>query len=232
MNSFQRQYESGFRLATNIQRFSSTNYFKSLDSIRKRPIQINTPKKYIIKKFSNEPFKDFFVLRDNKRIKLRLDSINKKPPAPKFNYEYIKLGEIMRNNKERNREMYQKTISLENSKYISRIKEQKPILLTAKALDKMFTEHERYVEILKSPCIMRSSKDSPVKSPVYLPKIGKRINAHSKTEFNLDSDNEKSHDNSLEMNQQDTKEISHQKRGHIDGATKENNNQSLPEQSS
>ena len=231
MNSFQRQYEFGFRLATNIQRFSSTNYFKSLDNIRKRQIQIPTPKKYIIKKFSNEPYKDFFVLRENKRIRLRLDSINEKPPAPKLNFEYIKLGEIMRNNKERNREMYQKAISLENSKYTARIKEQKPIILTAKALDKMFAEHERYVEILKSPCIMRRSKESQVKTPVYLPKIEKRINAHSKTEFNLDSDNEKSNDNSMEMNDHGAKEISHQKRGHIDGATKGNNDQPLPEQS-
>ena len=231
MNSFQRQYESGFRLATNIQRFSSTNYFKSLDNIRKRQIQIPTPKKYIIKKFSNEPYKDIFVLRENKRIRLKLDNINEKPPVPKLNFEYIKLGEIMRNNKERNREMSQKAITLENSKYIARIREQKPILLTAKALDKMFAEHERYVEILKSPCIMRRSvKDSPAKTPVYLPKIEKKINGHSKTEFNLDSDNEKSHDNSLEMKDHDAKEISHQKRGHIDGENKENNNQSLPEQ--
>jgi hypothetical protein len=220
MNSYQRQYETGFRLATNIQRFSSTNYFKSLDSIRKRQNQIPTPKKYIIKKFSNEPFKDFFVLRENKRIKLRLDSINEKPPAPKINLEFIKLGEIMRNNKERNREIYQKAISLENSKYTARIREQKPIILTAKELDKMFAEHEKYVEILKSPYIMRrSNKYSPAKNPVYLPKIEKRVNAHSKTEFNLDSDNEKSHDNSMEMNDHGAQEISHQKRGHIDGAT-------------
>lgn len=230
MNSFQRQYESGFRLATNIQRFSSTNYFKSLDSIRKRQIQVPTPKKYIIKKFSNEPYKDFFVLRENKRLRLRLDSINEKPPAPKLNYEYIKLGEIMRNNKERNREMYQKAISLENSKYTARIREQKPIILTAKVLDKMFAEHEKYLEMLKSPCIMRRSKDSLAKTPIYLPKIEKRINSHSKTEFNLDSDNEKSHDNSMEMNDHDAKEISHQKRGHIDGANNGNNNQPLQEQ--
>lgn len=232
MNSFQRQYESGFRLATNIQKFSSTNYFKSLDSIRKRQIQIPTPKKYIIKKFSNEPFKDFFVLRENKRIKLRLDNINEKPPVPKLNYEFIKLGEIMRNNKERNREIYQKALSLENSKFTARIREQKPILLTAKELDKMFAEHEKYVEILKSPYIMRrSQKYSPSKTPVYLPKIEKKINTHSKTEFNLDSDNEKSHDNSMEMNDHGAQEISHQKRGHIDGATKGNNNQPLAEQS-
>lgn len=230
MNAFQRQYESGFRLATNIERFSSTNYFKSLDNIRKRHIQIPTPKKYIIKKFINEPYKDFFVLRDNKRLRLKLDSINEKPPAPKLNYEYIKLGEIMKNNKDRNRELYQKAISLENSKYTARIREQKPIILTAKELGKMFSEHERYLEMLKSPCIMRKSKDSPVKTPVYLPKINKRINAHSKTEFNLDSDNEKS-DNSLEMNDHNAKEISHQKRGHIEGASSGNNNQPLPEQS-
>ena len=84
----------------------------------------------------------------------------------------------------------------------------------------MFAEHEKYVEILKSPYIMRrSNKYSPAKNPVYLPKIEKRVNAHSKTEFNLDSDNEKSHDNSMEMNDHGAQEISHQKRGHIDGAT-------------
>ena len=226
MNSYQRQYESGFRLAENIQRFSSTNYFKSLDHIKKRKLQIPTPKKYIIKKFSNEPYKDLFVLKENKRIKLKLDSINEKPPVPKLNLEYIKLGEIMRNNKERNREIYQKALSLENSKFTARIREQKPIILTAKELGKMFAEHERYVEILKSPCIMRrSTKYSPPKAPVYLPKIEKKINAHSKTEFNLDSDNEKSHDNSMEMKEHDANEISHQKRGHIDGVMTENNNQ-------
>lgn len=65
---------------------------------------------------------------------------------------------------------------MENSKYTMRIREQKPIILTAKELDKMFAEHEKYVEILKSPYIMRrSNKYSPAKNPVYLPKIEKEL---------------------------------------------------------
>ena len=56
--------------------------------------------------------------------------------------------------------------------------------------------------------------------PVRLPKLSTYKNGknkvHSRTGANLDSDNDKINDNSVELKDHAHKEISHQKRGHIE----------------
>lgn len=220
MNAFQRQYESGFRLIENIPRFSSTNYFKNLDIIRSRQNQYPT-RNFNIRREFQEPEKNYDVMRDNKRLKLNIYNISNKPYNPKINAEFIKYSDFLRSNKEKIKDVYNRAISLENQKYSNRIFNQKPIILKVKYLEKILSEtHDKYLEMIRNPCLMRKSFEMKNRTLVNLPKIDnkrKRFKGHSKTEANLNSDYDQSYSNSIEMTSHDYNEISHQKRGNIEG---------------
>lgn len=222
MNSSQRRYELGFNLLGNSQRFNTTNYFRTIDLIRSRQSQFpTTTKKYMIKSTIQEPYKDFFVKKTNEKLRLKLETIQSKPVAPKLNLEYIELEQRMKNNKERTRELYNRALSLENEKFVYRVFTQKPRVINAKLLKKLYEEnHNKYIEQLKSPKNRKNSESSSI--PVRLPKINKK-NAHYKTEANLDSDDEDKN-NYLELKDHEHKEISHQRQGHIEGQHRGDNN--------
>ena len=134
-------------------------------------------------------------------FRLRLNSIETKPVIPKINIDYVELGQRMRNNRERTRELYNRAISLENEKFTNRVFIQKPRVTNTKILE-------------KSPSITRYKNDFN-KMPVRLPKLSTYKNGknkvHSRTEANLDSDNDEINDNSVELKDHVHKEISHQK---------------------
>jgi hypothetical protein len=226
MNAFQRQYETGFRLMENIPKFSSTNYFKTLNIIRNRQSQYPT-RKLIIKSEFQEPEKTYDVMKENKRLKLNIYNISHKPYIPKINTKFIKYGEFLRNNKERNRDVYNRALSLENKKYSNRIYNQKPIILKVKYLEKLLSEtHDKYLEMIKNPCLMRKSFDMKNRTLVNLPNINskrKRFKGHSKTEANLNVDNDQSYNNSIEMTSHGYSDISHQKMGNVEGKHGNNN---------
>ena len=76
MNFAQKQYELGFRLLGNSQRFNTTNYFRSIDTAKSRPNQFPaSPRKFFIKKNLQEPYKDIFVKKSNERFRLRLETL-------------------------------------------------------------------------------------------------------------------------------------------------------------
>ena len=222
MNFSQKQYELGFRLlnSTNFQRFNTTNYFKSLETAKNRPNPYPSPKKFVIKKSLQEPYKDIFVIKSNMNFRLRLNSIETKPVIPKINVDYIELGQRMRNNKERTRELYNRAISLENERFTNRVFTQKPRVTNTKILEKLYLEnHSRILEQLKSPSITRYKNDfnkMPVRLPILSTYKNGKNKIHSRTEANLDSDNDEMNDNSVELKDHVHKEISHQKRGHIE----------------
>ena len=223
MNFAQKQYELGFHILGGSQRFNTTNYFRNIDTIRSRQNQYPTsPKQYIIKKNLNEPFKDFFVLKSNERFRLKLETIQSKPVIPKLNEEYIQLEQRMKNNRERTRELYNRALSLENEKFAYRVFTQKPRFINAKFLEKIYANHEKNIA-QKSPKKRQSIYNS---LSIKLPKISGykdwKYNLHSRTEANLDSDNENSNDKSLELKDHGYKEISHKKQGYIEG---QHNNQ-------
>jgi len=222
MNFAQKQYELGFRLlnSTNFQRFNTTNYFKSLDNAKSRPNPYPSPKKYLLRKVVQEPYKDFFVIKSNRNFRLKLNSIESKPVIPKINIEFLELGQRMKNNKEKTRELFNRAISLENERISNRIFTQKPRVLNTKLLEKLYVEtHDKYIEKLKSPSITRYKKNlHPI--PITLPKLSSfkfgKYSIQSRTEANLDSDNEEVNNNSLELKDHGHKEIYHQKQGHLE----------------
>ena len=228
MNSTQRRYELGFNLLGNSNKFNTTNYFRTLESIRSRRNQFpSSPKKYIIKSSIQEPYKDYFVIKTNNKLRLKLETLLSKPVIPKINTKYIEIEQRLKNNKERIREIFNRNLILQNEQFVNRVFSQKPRVINTKLLEKLYEEnHEKYIKLLKSPKNRKNSCNSNL-IPVRLPKISKN-NKHFRTEANLDSDNEDSKDsnnnNSLELKDHEHKEISHQRQGHIEGQHRYDNN--------
>lgn len=201
MNFSQKQYELNLRL------FSSdlsdpSNYFNSLNLAKLRKNPYASPKKYVIKHVNTEPYKDFYVINENKKIKIRLDNISNKPVEPILNNEYIEIEQRIKNNKEKNRELYKRCLSKENEKYSSRVFTQKPRVINTELLEKLYIEtHEKYIEQLKPKKVNKNNnKATRLYGKIILPKIsGYNIN------MDLNENNLKNHGR---------EEITHQKPGH------------------
>ena len=201
MNFSQKQYELNLRL------FSSdlsdpSNYFNSLNLAKLRKNPYASPKKYVIKHVNTEPYKDFYVINENKKIKIRLDNISNKPVEPILNNEYIEIEQRIKNNREKNRELYKRCLSKENEKYSSRVFTQKPRVINTELLEKLYIEtHEKYIEQLKPKKVNKNNnKATRLYGKIILPKIsGYNIN------MDLNENNLKNHGR---------EEIDHQKPGH------------------
>ena len=217
MNFSQKQYELNLRLfSTDLS--DSTNYFNSLNLAKLRKNPYASPKKYVIKHVNTEPYKDFYVINENKKIKIRLDNISNKPVEPILNNEYIEIEQRIKNNKERNRELYKRCLSKENEKYSSRIFSQKPRVINTELLEKLYIEtHEKYIEQLKSKKVNKNSNKTPrLFGKIILPKIS----AYNNMDLN-------ENDRSKDLKNHGHKEITHQKPGHSDtneDKSDENNN--------
>ena len=229
MNFAQRQYELGFKLLGGSDRFNSTNYFRSLEASKNRPNPFPSPRRYIIKKNLQEPFKDYFVLKSNEKFKLKIETIQTKPVIPKLNLEYIELEQRMKNNRDRAREIYNRALSLENAKFALRVFTQKPRFMHTKFLEKLYEENYQ----TKSPKRTINKSINTKKLRVYLPKISGykdwRYSIHSRTEANLDddNDNEIGNNSSVELKEHGQKETKHQRQGHIEGQHRGANNNNL-----
>ena len=228
MNITQRRYELAFNMLGNSQKLNTTNYFRTIESIRSRKNQFPaSPKKYIIKSSNREPYKDHFVIKANKSLRIKIETLQSKPVIPKINTEYIKIQQRIKNNKEKVREIYKTNLFLQNEQFVNRVFSQKPRIINTKLLEKLYKEkHEKYIKILKIPK-RKDSYNSNLK-PVMLPRISKSNN-HYRTEVNLDSDNEECKDsnninNSLELKDHEHKDISHQRQGYIEGKHRYDNN--------
>lgn len=219
MNFSQKQYELSLRLFT-TELNDSVNYFNSLNLAKARKNPFSSPKKYVIKHVSTEPYKDFYVINENKKIKIRLDSISNKPVEPIINNEYIELEQRIKNNKERNREIYKRGLSKENEKYSSRVFSQKPKVISTELLEKLYIEtHDKYIEQLKGKNTSKNKgKEQTVKSygKIILPKISAYKNWSTEI-------NENSKSKGKEMKTHGHQEITHQKPGHYDSNDNGNN---------
>lgn len=216
MNFSQKQYELNLRLfSTDLS--DPSNYFNSLNLAKLRKNPYTSPKKYVIKHVNTEPYKDFYVINENKKIKIRLDNISNKPVEPILNNEYIEIEQRIKNNKEKNREIYKRGLSKENEKYSSRVFTQKPRIINTELLEKLYIEtHEKYIEQLKSKKINKNNKKTPrLYGKIKLPKIsGYNIN------IDLNENNK-----SKELKNHGREEIAHQKPGHSDNKDKSNESQ-------
>ena len=233
MNSTQKFYDLGFLTVNNsIQKINPFDYLKNLRLIQERKTQFPTFDKFITKKMPEIPYKNHFVMESNKKYNHKIKEMKDKPVAPKINTVFIELDQRIRNNKEINKIIKSRALTLDNRNYKKRIKNQQPKLLKAQYLSKLFiNNHDKYLEILLRNSKFRKKIDkSSIEnkmSTIKLPNIssyreGVFNKFHSRTEFSLDAE-ENSKDNSTEQKEHKYIEIIHQRQGHLDNKDENNN---------
>ncbi len=231
MNNTQRLYDLGYSTIIGAKKLNPFCYFKSLQLIKERKTQYPSFDKFNIKRINQIPYQNIFVIESNKKYKEKIIDMRYKPVVPKINTVFLQLEEIIKHNKEKIKEKKTRALTLENKKYNKRVKNQKPKLLKVNYLNKLFIEnHDKYLELLLRNSRFRkkvenscSIKTSFIKLPnISSYKDGKfNSKIHSKTEYNLDDDNEQNNDSSVEQRDHKHVEISHHKGGVTDN--QENN---------
>ena len=80
-----------------------------------------------------------------------MGGIMNKKVVPKINNVFLELEERLKNNRIKTRNNKIRALTLENEKYANRVWTQKPIVLNAKYLKKLYSEkHDKYIELLLS----------------------------------------------------------------------------------
>ena len=222
MKNLQKLYDIKSQLLIKNRQINASEYFHLVEQIRSRPNQYIIPqKKIIIKRPIYEPFKDPFVIRENKRNKLRIYNIIDARSSPKLNYEYLEVRDIMRHSKEKQREIAERAISLENSQFQERVFNQRPRI----------EEYKNFKTINNNDSDNSRDKDYESNYKKYTKKIKKLIlpdiygNKNKKSQkvlktdinINRDSLNEQLMEKGKKMEDHNYAEISHQKQGHIQG---------------
>ena len=213
MNFTQKQYELGFFLLNNPDRFSVNHYFKNLSLAKDRikPSYLN--KKQLPKKVQTEPYKDYETAKSLQKLQLRIDTIYEKQALPKINKAFVEVGNRLKINKEKSRELASRALSLENIRFSTRIMNQKPRIMSNKLLEKLYNEkHEKYIERIKNVFVGDISKFH-----IKLPKLIRREKSRTSEEG----------DKSMKLKEHKHNEILHQTQGHIDGTQKNNDNKEV-----
>ena len=222
MNSNQKLYDLAFITINNsTTKLNPFDYYKNIKTIYSRRTQFPSFDKFSFKRINPKPipYKDHFVIESNKKYSSKIKSLIKKPVIPKINSEFESLEQRLKNNNERNKFVKARALKLENKKFKMRIEDQKPKILKASELSKLFIEnHSKYSEIKlrNSRFNKKPVKKSEPKQYLNLPSIsGSEFNYKSiriKSEYNLDSI-DSSKDNSLEQKDHKHHEFSHEKQG-------------------
>jgi len=222
MKYLQKIYDIKSQLLIKSRQIDASEYLYLVEQIHSRPNQYIIPQKKIkIKRPIYEPFKDPLVIRENKYNKLRIYNILDKRSSPKLNYEYLEARDIMRNNKEKQRELAERALSLENSKFQERVFNQRPRV----------EEYKNFRTINNKDSDSSRDKDYISNYKKYTRKINKLIlpdiyeNKNKKSKKVLKIDINSNHDslnqqlleNGEKMKDHNYAEISHQKQGHIQG---------------
>ena len=228
MKSSQKLYDLAFITINNsLVKTNPLDYFKNIKMIYSRKTQYPSFEKFVMNRIEQIPYKNHYVIESNKKYNFKIKEIRSKPVIPKINSDFLVLDERIRNNKERNKFVKARAITLENNKYKQRIKEQKPKVIKADFLEKLFTDsHDKYLELLLRNSKFRKkdfksniSKFSPRLPTIFDNKSKFMKKYRSRTEWNLIS-NDTSKDNSLVQNDHKHNEISHEKQGHDDKENK------------
>jgi len=222
MKSNQKLYDLAFLTINNsLIRTNPLDFYKSLNMIKARKTQYPSFEKFTINRIEQIPYKDHFVIESNKKYNFKIREMRMKPVIPKINSDFIDIDKRIKINKEKNKFVKARAITLENNKYKKRIKEQKPKVIRAEFLQKLFTDnHDKYLEILlrnsrfrKKEFKSNESKLSPRLPHIFDNKSKFMKKYRSRTEWNLNS-NDTSNDNSLVQNDHKHIEISHEQQGH------------------
>ena len=230
MNTRQKLYELKSQIFNYTQKSDISNYFQLLHQINTRPNKHLFPREKItLKKVIYEPFKDPSVIESNRKNQLKIYSIIDECPLPKINHVYLKVREKLRDNKERIRQIAERALSVENTKYQDRVLNQKPRVENIRRKKHLkIHSFRRYSRIIKNSMKKEYSMDyqkleskKSEKEDVKLPDINKYGNGEKlfQTEININNNsvNESDTEKGEKLKDHKYKEISHLKQGYLEG---------------
>jgi len=183
---------------------SKVKYFKCLNRILSRQNQFSMFNgNNMAKKFIHNPFKDPFLLKENKRIQLRLCNILDEPITPKINRIYMNVRERIKHNKKIYKVMAGRALSLENIKFQERVFNQKGLI------DDNFKIKKNLKKLKKH----KSSHFAPI--DIVLPKISKDAEKLFQTEINNFKKEVEKVENNDKLDEHPHEDISHERKGNL-----------------
>jgi hypothetical protein len=227
MNINQRLYDTRLKMVTNEYLLHPIHFFKNIDLIRERKTMYPLYQTFYLKSTKPHiPYKTAFVIEDNKRFGGRMGGIMNKKAMPKINTVFLELEERIKHNNKKNADNKKRALTLENEKYTNRVMTQKPRVLNTKYLKKLYEEkHDKYLELLLRPMKLKNNKKSNLQRTLNfrtkLPNIsststdGFYSKYRSSTENNMETTNEQSKENSLELAENRRHEMLHNKPGSL-----------------
>ena len=231
MNITQRLYETRFKMITSDQHLDPFYFLKNIDLIRSRKTMYPMYKRFYLKKKPQIPYKSNLVMENNKRFSERMGGIMNKKVVPKINNVFLELEERLKNNRIKTRNNKIRALTLENEKYANRVWTQKPIVLNAKYLKKLYSEkHDKYIELLLRPKKIKIHKKMKFQRTFNFNKKLPNISAtttdgfnsryKSNTENMMETTYSQSKENSLELTEQRRNEMIHNKPGYLHSSNK------------
>ena len=220
MNARQKDYELRSRLFNSNNNQKISDYFRFIDQVKSRPNQYATGEdRSSLRRFIYAPYKDPNVKRENKRFKLKIYKMMEEPVLPRLNLEYLEVREILRNARERQNEIAQRALSVENDYYKERLFGHNRSKVEVRRLKNSKTKQfERdFLEFMGNPSgvvlppIHRSNKNSSKRKGNSEKIFQTEVNSNLNDSDNLDNDQSL---NSGQMRDHQAKEITHKKRGY------------------
>ena len=226
MNSVQKEYELKSRLFNDNYGKNSdvSDYFRYLDRIRTRKNKyVIPPEKNVIKKIVYQPFKDPEIIEANRRNKLKLYTIIDERPLPQLNNIYLEVREKIRHSKEKIREIAERALSVENSRFQDRVFNQKTNIEEIRTFKKL---HKRRSKLMRNSRTNNYEEDYQKYSKKMQDLILPRINQHKEEkndklfQTEVCTNNVSESEGFMEkagekMKEHKYNEISHQKQGHM-----------------
>ena len=219
MNPAQKLYDLKSSIIDSNSKILETEYFRIIDNIRARPnLYKIAPEKINLKRNAYEPFKDPDVIKSNRKLQLRIDTIIDEPSLPKLNLEYLDIRQKLRKNRERYRDIAKSVLNTENEKFQDRVFNQKPRIENTIALLKDYELTQTYKSIGRNSRGLK--KFYKEKTNVRLPSINKHKVNYDKifqTEINNTSGNYDTEPNvkdAKELKDHKYSDITHQKPEH------------------
>lgn len=165
-------------------------------------------------------------MENNKRFTERMGGIMNKKVSPKINNVFLELEERLKNNKQRNRSNKTRALTLENEKYATRVLTQKARILNVHYLNKLYKEkHDKYMELLLRPTKLKMNKKIKFHRTFNFKTKFPNISAtstdgfyskyRSNTENVMETTNDQSKENSIELTEQRRNEMVHNKAGNL-----------------
>lgn len=149
MNLRQKTYDSFDKTNKLLKITNSFYHNRNLELIRNRKSPYAQPQKYAHKRQYLEPFKDYYVIKENKVISKKLNNIRFKQVQPRVNDYYLEKEGKISDYRKKHQIIADSLRDKENDKYRDRINQQKAFIDPAKMDEEYEINHEKMMRKLR-----------------------------------------------------------------------------------